>query len=425
MAINNGKLTLSHEQSLREQLDDIATCLGDFRVSTRGRDIGMLCTSPKVNKLAKNRPFEKHDFGAMGTFNMYGIQSESDRKSHAYGYYWFPDRDNEDLIPFAPYPLNLIYKAKGLYGEWTSKPLSIYRVWDFDGYNHNAKIPYEYIITGADAEQKRLCSVQSLEGDDYEAGISLSDMPHPDISHYTKDWLDWHIVTIANWAAPLGVATEDHFRVSDTGLTVRDLDNPSNVISTEITLPFNGTDEVREYDVIWAVTSNDDISGDTLGQWIFLPQSLRKIQHKAGYTVRWNTAGWKFDAVSNMDGVVTKITLKLESINNLPYPIFFGVSLDIWEKGKDISSGYRAGFIVGLEDSNMELEVSNLNTFLSFTPKFENTMLALTFDPRNADTFEEVSPITHFNPKNDCLEEGEAKTEDGYTIQEFRLYTPL
>jgi hypothetical protein len=322
--------------------------------------------------------------------------------------------------------LHSILKAIEFFGKWKRKPLSIYRVWDFNGYNHSAKCPYEYTITGADTEQKRQFFVHHSEGEDYEASISLSDMPDPYLLEATKDWLDWHIVTIANWDAPLGTAEKDHFCVSNLGLTIRDLDDPSKVINTEVTLPFNGTDETREYDVIWAATSNDNISGNTKGQWAFLPQSLRKIQHKASYTVKWNSeSGFKFDAITNADNVVTKIVLRLKLTNFLPYPIFFNGRLDIWEKGTDIAYGYKYNFLGAVEGSDIEIELPNFNGMLPFTPTLENTMLALTFNPRNGETFEDISPITHFNPKDDCVEEGEAKTEDGYTIQDFRLFTPL
>jgi hypothetical protein len=430
MATENGKITLSHSETLGEQLESIAECLRDYRTTTIGgrsaRDIGLLCTSPNINEWTKNRPFEKHDFGMGASWNMYGIQSEADRKAHAYGYYWFPSRDDEDLIPLDIYPLSLISKAIGFSGEWQRKPLSIYRVWDFDGYNHNAKNPYAYTITGADTEQIRSCSVQHRAGEDYEAGISLSDMLNPYLLDATKDWLDWRIVTIVNWDSPLGTAEKDHSCVSNSGLTIRDLDDPSKVINTEVTLPFNGTDETREYEVIWAATSNDNISGNTKGQWVFLPQSLRKIQHKASYTVKWNSeSGFKFDAITNADNVVTKIVLRLKLINFLPYPIFFSGRLDIWEKGTDIAYGYKYNFLGAVEDSDIEIELPNFNGMLSFTPTLENTMLALTFNPRNGETFEYISPITHFNPKDDCVEEGEAKTKDGHTVQDFRLYTLL
>ena len=35
---------------------EVAACLGDYRVTARGRDIGLLCTSPKINLWAKYKP---------------------------------------------------------------------------------------------------------------------------------------------------------------------------------------------------------------------------------------------------------------------------------------------------------------------------------------------------------------------------------
>lgn len=35
---------------------EVAACLGDGRITKRGRDIGLLCTSPKINKWAKYKP---------------------------------------------------------------------------------------------------------------------------------------------------------------------------------------------------------------------------------------------------------------------------------------------------------------------------------------------------------------------------------
>lgn len=427
MAIINGKIILSHSETLGEQLESIAECLRDYRTTTLGgrtaRDIGLLCTSPNINKWSKNRPFETRESsefqGVVFNHNIYGIQSDWDRKNSAYGFYWDLDKDNKELIPIDDGLWTLLDRAKSASGGWTQKPLSIYRVWDFDGYDHNAKNPYVYNIEGHETEQERQVTAYRRDGENYIGSLSLSDMPNPYfMENIEASWLDWPLVAVAMYEGEK--LTDSLLATSNTGLTIRDLDESPDVISTKFNLPFNGTDKTREYDVMWTVKDPNT------NYWVYLPYSLGILKHKASYTVKWNRgAGFVFDAVTDADLVISKISLKLKLNNFLPYPIFFNCRLDIWEKGDKITNGRQYNFLSGVESSDMYFELSFLNESLSFTPKLDNTMLALTFNPRNGETFEDISPITHFNPKDDCVEEGEAKTEDGYTIQDFRLFTLL
>jgi hypothetical protein len=106
-------------------LDNVATTLMDYRITTDGgapaRDVGLLCTSPNINRWAKNKPI-KHT--ALGTLTE---QQKADAK-----YGW--------SIPAMSWP-QIIASTSDTARQWayerpTGDPY-VYRLQDFDGYNRN------------------------------------------------------------------------------------------------------------------------------------------------------------------------------------------------------------------------------------------------------------------------------------------------
>lgn len=136
MATSNGKITLSHSESLREQLDSISECLGDYRVSKYGRDIGILCTSPKINPASLRRPI--HTGGFVKAADMEATKQRLD-----YGYDGF--QTYSKLTTGAGTTKAFVDKIKSTSegsNLWIpSSPHSsdIPGTWEFDGYNHKAK----------------------------------------------------------------------------------------------------------------------------------------------------------------------------------------------------------------------------------------------------------------------------------------------
>lgn len=125
---------------------EVAACLGDYRVTARGRDIGLLCTSPKINLWAKykpvgdptRKPLKDKSMGYRGnngagtcgisyvTYNQYDLlggivttDSNTKNKPHFGDLIKSTDADHAYVPP------------KG----GTAEP---YRLLDFDGYEHKA-----------------------------------------------------------------------------------------------------------------------------------------------------------------------------------------------------------------------------------------------------------------------------------------------
>ena len=103
---------------------EIAQCIGDYRVTKFGRDIGLLCTSPKVNPMARYKP-EDYDTKTKLT--------EAQRKANGFGFgskaLYFTAGGSS--IPHAVYQ----------YVPPKGGSASPFRLLDFDGYYHKAVSP--------------------------------------------------------------------------------------------------------------------------------------------------------------------------------------------------------------------------------------------------------------------------------------------
>lgn len=126
-----GRLILSHDESTATIKENIANCLGDFRVSTLGRDLGILCTSPKVNNKSLMKPYRCSKIAA----------SLEDRRQAKYGWSTHNKSTSETMSSF----LDRL-KANGVDKDYWSylaprggNNNEPFRAWDFDGYDHYAK----------------------------------------------------------------------------------------------------------------------------------------------------------------------------------------------------------------------------------------------------------------------------------------------
>lgn len=135
MATVNGKIVLSHSETLKEQLDSISECLRDFRTTTlsgkTARDLGLLCTSPNINEKALMKPYR----------SPMPVTTFEDRARAKFGW----DTNNKAAgEPMSSYLDRL--KANGVNKNyWSYLPPrgkeynEMLRVWDFDGYYNNEK----------------------------------------------------------------------------------------------------------------------------------------------------------------------------------------------------------------------------------------------------------------------------------------------
>lgn len=112
---------------------EIAQCLGDYRVNTAGRrDVGILCTSPKINKWAKYKPFECSTFG---------VATEAQRKDASFG------------ITLSARTADSQYSDVIRCSFKHDPPVSAFRLLDFDGYNHKAENPMRWAATAVSGKR--------------------------------------------------------------------------------------------------------------------------------------------------------------------------------------------------------------------------------------------------------------------------------
>lgn len=140
---------------------EVAACLGDYRVTSRGRDIGLLCSSPKINKWSPAKPFRNASW-------KFGSKNERDtaRRMVNQGL-MLPTATNAGVgTSQAAYRRTylgyLTYLAStGLAPNYTyQQPRGAsynepFRLLDFDGYMHRANQPFQTIIIGMEKGSAR------------------------------------------------------------------------------------------------------------------------------------------------------------------------------------------------------------------------------------------------------------------------------
>lgn len=257
-------------------LDDIATCLRDYRVTSQGRrDLGLLATSPNINKWSKNKPFV-----VLGNNDHpHKVQTDDDRRDAAYGFYWW-NYVLESDAPFANNPTTLLDKAIANNGGWLYKrPTDVFRIQDFDNYKHNALIPYRYDIGSPDLGRNNYI-MPVTDPFDENIEIRVSDMPDF-LGEYSGSASDLNVAIIHRIKGGTGSPT-----VTYTGYTVADMDS-NNIEATHVNMGSLGSAIKKSYDVIFAATSTSSTDED--GVWLYLPDSLKTIDFKAGLTWAWES----------------------------------------------------------------------------------------------------------------------------------------
>lgn len=149
MAYNEstGLVTIDYEnETFDEILDNVASALGDYRITTDGgvaaRDVGLLCTSPNVNKWAKYKPIEYPKYSPLLESEFKGT-SEQNAENIYYGL------KVPQSAPSTTLTSDLAEMHEATF-EYVGKPTSIFRLSDFDGYAHHAT-PNPYASFNADS----------------------------------------------------------------------------------------------------------------------------------------------------------------------------------------------------------------------------------------------------------------------------------
>ena len=259
---SKGRLILSHELSTRENLDLIAECLGDFRISTLGRDLGMLCTSPKVNKWSKIKPvnLQNNKLLADSDYKLanYGINIE--------GLYYNNRYDIFDAVLANQVSYNYIKPSGSLFA---------FRAWDFDGYNHLATQPYDVtIIQNSDVQSKSVVVALSNYADLRLSDFAPSGLP-TNLSNY-------YLVALYRLRGGGTTPSKAYFK--------QDEDSSKNLTITNLDNGLSGTarfDVQQEgiYDVVVCLTSyaegvNED---ETDGYYWCLPEGKGTASYVSNY----------------------------------------------------------------------------------------------------------------------------------------------
>lgn len=401
-------------------MTDIATVLGD---STD------MAQSENVNIWSKNKPFEPHE-------NLFIVQDDAARRKAAYGFYWW-NWVYEAEAPFADNATTLLNLAIANSGKWLRKEITVSRMGDFDGYNHQAKRPYRY-----DATTPNLGATYYLrpvhDYTDPNVEIVMSDMPD-----FTGDWsisvADMHIVVIYRMKGSSSSATSVW-----TGFTIADLDNGLIGSATSINLPaLNGLAR-REYDCIFAATnlpdseSMEDIDGNT-PVFFYLPESLLTLVRKEGLSWSWGNVfngetfrgmlledsnyNYIFDATAWVNRVYMALVIKNEFDQDLDWQI----SIKVWDGSNDSISDatevFRAtssewsrilesGQTINFEDTS-EIQFDLVDVGGSWAAG--NLRMAVNFDYK----YQSASQWTqrHFNLLSGAVEQYHAT--DGYTLYDI------
>lgn len=161
MAISSDKKKLYVDATNNKGITpwEIAQCIGDYRVTKLGRDIGMLCTSPKINIGAKYRPVPYDDVR---------IVTDKDRKDVGWGVDVTAEGDGNDdrmhYMRYSIYPLGAVGRK--------------YRLLDFDGYNHAAKFGLGFTSTGTTYPMFNNINTINLKANpDTDDNITFKELP--------------------------------------------------------------------------------------------------------------------------------------------------------------------------------------------------------------------------------------------------------
>ena len=172
MAISEDKNRLYVDSSRKPgiTLRQIAQCLRDFRVTKLGTDLGLLCTSPNINKWAKRKPVRssdiackeetyKADDGWCGLDITSALVSENADVSAIGSKY---DGKDNGWAYAAP-------RGRG-HDEW-------FRTLDFNGYNHKASPFVSQMVVPAEwAKSEGAFTANVLFAEDNEDSLSYRDI---------------------------------------------------------------------------------------------------------------------------------------------------------------------------------------------------------------------------------------------------------
>lgn len=416
---NNKKLYIDKTTTPNKgiSLSDIATALRDYRVNTYGRsDLGMLCTSPNINKWAKYKPF----IVSYSNGHPRGVQTEADRQAAGYGFYW-QDFIGEDMCPIQKAATYAFENGASHACEWFyNYPESIFRQQDFDGYLHTAIKPYEYEFDGAGDYDpvKKFVIKTDLVNDKIQ--LKLSNMPAL-TGAYDDIMEDLEIVALIR-----EVGSHD-LQIVYTGMYGYDLDFGTGEVEVEFKCKPTIEGDEKAYELVWAAYNGKSVENKPV--WIYLPNGYQVFRFKGYFSVKYNEYELKFQA-SDVNGRVVTSSTQYPKTLNFWFENFFNINnyraggevvFNVWNATSGSKQEFRYDLI---NDGPMDILGMDVQAALGGA-NAENSKITMDVYVRDLNIPVTTSPeytAYHFNFLNNKLELGVAEASDGVSLWDIIEY---
>lgn len=416
---NNKKLYIDKTTTPNKgiSLSDIATALRDYRVNTYGRrDLGMLATSPNINKWSKNKPFVV----SPDNDHPYGVQDDADRQAGGYGFYW-QEFIGEDMCPIQRAAAYAFENGASHACEWFyNYPANIFRQQDFDGYLHTAIKPYEYEFDGAGDYDpvKKFVIKTDLVNDKIQ--LKLSNMPAL-TGDYDDIMEDLEIVAIIR-------DVESHnYQIVHTGMYGYDLDFGTGEVEVEFKCKPTIAGDEKAYELVWAAYNGKSVENHPV--WIWLPYGYQYFGFKGYFSVKYSEYNQKLEII-DVNGRVLNSETQYPKEMSLRFDNFYNINsyyaggeviLTVWNATSGSRQEFRYDLVNDGEMNLLEIDIQEA----AGGGRVTDVMVTMDVYVRDLNVPVVTSPdytAYHFNFLENKLELGVAETSDGVSLWDIYEY---
>lgn len=398
-------------------LREIAECLQDYRVDTQGkRDLGMLCTSPNVNKWSKNKSFVVSD----SNDHPRGVQTEADRQAAGYGFYW-QDFIGEDMCPIQKAATYAFENGANNRCDWLYNiPTNIFRVQDFDGYKHNAEAPYKYMFDGAGDYDPVKRAVIESDQNNGNIQLPLSKMPAL-IGDYDDNMEDLEIVALIREKG------SHDLQIIYTGMTGYDLDYGTGNIEIEFKCKPTIEGDSKRYELVWAAYNGKAVEDHPV--WIYLPYGYQMFSFMGYFRVKYSEYDQKLEIIDVNGRILNsktqypkQLSLRFDNFYNInSYNAGGEVILTVWNATSGSRQEFRYDLVNDGEMNLLEIDIQEAAGGGMVT----DVKVTMDVYVRDLNVPIVTSPdytAYHFNFLENKLELGVADTSDGVSLWDVYEY---
>lgn len=290
----NRRLYVDYANGYGISLIDVANCLRDYRRDKNGNiDLGMMCTSEKIDIWSKYKPVE---------FDSHEELTELERQMANYGL--------SVSAMFSSTAESLISKAISSECKYDYiRPSTWFRLTDFEGYNGLAETPYKFTLQNDKSRADGWVDVYVSD----KADLKLSDLNFTDIPNQDINSMNLVLLTRPK-SATSGVLL--HWALNEDGdhITLGDIEYASaNGLGAPIAR-FNIPS--GEHYLVAALT--DASVYDTEDKaWVFLPEAFFSVQYDPAYTrfFWFYPDDYAVAAKNSAGGVIFNTTTEVSSVS--------------------------------------------------------------------------------------------------------------